>query len=215
MGDLTLLIGNKAYSSWSLRAWLALAVTEAPFREIVIPLDRPETRAQILAHSPSGRVPALQDGGLVVWESLAILEYLAERFPNAGLWPSDPAARALARAVSAEMHAGFSALRQHMWMDLKHRRPGEGRTPEVEADITRITAIWRDCRSRFAADGPFLFGTFGNADAMYAPVVTRFQTYGVDLDPVCRAYGDAVLAHPAMQAWTAAALAEPWVLGPH
>ena len=215
MGDLTLVIGNKAYSSWSLRAWLALKATEAPFREIVIPLDRPETREQILAHAPAGRVPVLKDDALIVWESLAILEYLGERYPQAGLWPTDPDARAVARAVSSEMHAGFAALRHHMWMDLKHKRPGEGRTPEVEGDIARITAIWRDCRARFGGDGPFLFGAFSNADAMYAPVVTRFRTYVVDLDPVCRAYADAILTLPAMRAWTQAALDEPWVLGPH
>lgn len=212
MSDLLLVIGNRTYSSWSLRAWLALKATGAPFREVVIPLRRPETRTSILEHSPSGRVPVLKADGLEVWDSLAIGEVLAESFPDAGLLPEDRHARAVARSVIAEMHSGFAPLRQHMPMDLKRSRPGHGRTAEVEADISRIAGIWRDCRARFGAGGPFLFGGFGLADAFYAPVVTRFETYGVELDTVCRAYADAVLALPAMQEWRRDALAEPWVL---
>ena len=207
--DLTLVIGNKAYSSWSLRPWLALKHTGRPFREILVPLRRPDTRARILEHSPSGRVPCLKDGGRVIWDSLAICEYLAERFPDAALWPGDAEARALARAVSAEMHSGFAALRTHMSMDLKAAHPGEGRTPETEADIARIAALWRGMRERFGQGGDFLFGRFSIADAMYAPVVTRFVTYGVALDAVGQAYVEAVQALPAMREWTAAALAEP------
>lgn len=210
MSALTLVIGNKNYSSWSMRPWLALAQTGAAFDEIVIPLNRPETATSIAAHSPSGKVPVLRDGALTVWESLAIIEYLAERFPQAGLWPAAADARAIARAVSAEMHAGFQALRMHMPMNIRAALPGRGRADGVEADIARITAIWRDCRSHFGGDGAFLFGAFSAADAMFAPVVTRFQTYAVDLDPVSRAYADAVLAWPIVGAWCKAAADEPW-----
>jgi len=212
MSTVTLIIGNKAYSSWSLRAWLGLKAVGAPFDEVVIPLSRPDTAAAIARYSPSGRVPALVADGLTVWDSLAILESLAERFPAAGLWPQDPDARAVARSVAAEMHAGFAPLRREMRMDLKQRFPSCEPSPAVAADIARIAGIWRDCRARFGAGGPFLFGAFGIADCMYAPVVTRFETYGVPLDPACRAYADAVLALPAMRDWTADALAEAWVV---
>lgn len=212
MPELTLIIGNKAYSSWSLRAWLGLKAAGVAFDEIVIPLSRPDTKARLAEHSASGKVPALRTGHGLVWDSLAILEYVAERFPRSGLWPEDPAVRAVARSVSAEMHAGFAPLRRNMAMDLKQRHPGRPVDAEVAADIARITGIWRDCRARFGSGGPFLFGAFGAADCMYAPVVTRFTTYGVALDPVCQAYADAVLALPAMVEWTNAALAEPWVI---
>ena len=215
MSKFTLVIGNKAYSSWSLRAWLALKMTGAPFDEIVIALSRPETYQKILTHSPSGRVPALLADGMTVWDSLAILEFLAERFPEAGLWPADPIKRALARSISAEMHAGFAPLRRHMPMDLKQRRPGLGRMPAVFDDIARITEIWRGCRARYggpSGQGPFLFGRFTNADAMFAPVATRFVTYEVPLDEDSQAYVDAIVALPAMAEWTEAAIAEPWVV---
>jgi len=215
MTDYTIVLGNKAYSSWSLRGWLALRQTGVAFDEIVIPLDQPDTRASILAHSPSGRVPCLLTSSGAIWDSLSIIEYLAEDHASAELWPADPWARAMARTAAAEMHAGFADLRTEMWMDLKHKRPGEGRTSAVEADIARICEIWRRCRQEFGDGGPFLFGRFGAVDAMYAPVCTRFETYGVDVDPTCAAYRDAVLSHPDMVAWTEAALAEPWVLGPH
>ncbi|MFD1626691.1 glutathione S-transferase family protein [Azospirillum griseum] len=212
MSAMTLVVGNKAYSSWSLRPWLALKQAGVSFAEIVIPLRQPETKAQILAHCPSGKVPCLIDGDRVIWDSLAICEYVAELAPAAGLWPADPHARAIARSVSAEMHSGFAALRNAMSMDLKIDRHGEGMTPDSAADIARIQALWADCRARFGQGGPFLFGGFTIADAMFAPVVTRFETYGVVVDAVSRAYMDAVQALPAMQEWTAAAKAEPWVL---
>ena len=212
MTDLTIVVGNRAYSSWSLRGWLMLEATGAPFEEIVIPLDRPETRAAIQAHSPAGRVPVLNAGGLTVWDSLAIGEYLAERFPAAGLWPSDPDARAVARSVSAEMHSGFEALRRDMPMDLKRDRSGQGHTPEALADIARITTVWAECRERFGVGGPFLFGAFCIADAMFTPVASRLKTYGVALDADSQTYVQAVMDRPAMRRWIAAAAEEPWVL---
>jgi glutathione S-transferase len=209
MTELTLVIGNKQFSSWSLRPWLALKQIGLPFREVLVLLRRPETKAEILKYSPSGKVPYLIDGSLGVWDSLAILEYLNELKPEARLWPADRAARAFARAISAEMHSGFAALRQHLGMDLK-RTPAKGEWPaEAAADIERVQAIWAEARARFGSGGPFLFGHFTAADAMYAPVVTRFHRYGVPLDPVLTAYRDAVLALPAMQEWTAAAQEEP------
>ena len=212
MTALTLAIGNKRYSSWSLRPWLALRQAGIAFDEVVIPLYRDGSKAAILAYSSAGKVPVLVHGERVVWDSLAILEYLAETFPAARLWPDDAAARALARSVSAEMHAGFGALREGMPMDLRGPVPGKGRSDAVDADIARVGAIWRDCRARFADRGPFLFGPFTAADAMYAPVATRFRTYGVALDPTCQAYADAVLALPAFLEWQEAALQEPWVI---
>jgi glutathione S-transferase len=188
-----LVVGNKNYSSWSLRAWLAMKVLGLPFREVRIPLYGPESKRKLLEYSPAGKVPCLVDGEVRVWDSLALLEYLAERHP--ALWPADAALRARARSISAEMHSGFPHLRQHMCMNIRKRLPGKGRTPEVLAEIARIVAIWSEAR------GPFLFGAFGAADAMYAPVVLRFRTYAVELPPVCRAYADAVLALPALQQW--------------
>ena len=212
----TIVLGNRAYSSWSLRGWLALAQTGAAYEEVVIPLRRANSKARILEHSPSGLVPALRverDGGtFVVTDSLAITEYLAERFPDAGLWPQDAEARALARSVAAKMHAGFAALRGQMPMDLRRNAPGAGRSPEVEADIDRICAIWRACRNGYGASGDFLFGGFTAADAAFAPVVLRFRTYEVALDPLCAAYRDAVLAWPPLVAWIAAAETEPWTI---
>ena len=211
MADLTLVIGNKNYSSWSLRPWIALKQIGVPFHEIRVPLGQPDTRARILEHSPGGKVPILKDGAIVVWESLAILDYLAEKFPAAGLWPTDAAARAEARSVAAEMHAGFVALRQQLPMDIRSRKPLKA-DAAAEADIARILEMWRGARARHGTGGPFLFGRFGAADAMYAPVVTRFRTYGVKLDAVAAAYVDAVFALPAMQEWGAAAAAEKEVI---
>jgi glutathione S-transferase len=188
-----LVIGNKNYSSWSLRPWLAMKVLGIPFEEKRVPLYGPESKRELLRYSPAGKVPCLVDGELRVWDSLAILEYLAER--HAGLWPAEPTLRARARSVSAEMHSGFPSLRQHMSMNVRKRHPGKGRTPEVLAEIARIVEIWGEVR------GPFLFGPFCAADAMYAPVALRFRTYEVELPPVCRAYADAVLALPALQEW--------------
>jgi glutathione S-transferase len=157
-------------------------------------------------------VPVLKHGEITVWDSLAICEYLAERFPEKKLWPADRQARAVARSISAEMHSGFAALRTHMSMNIRRALPGRGRTPESLADVARIVASWEDCRRRFGGDGPLLFGHFTVADAMYAPVALRFQTYAVDLSPAARAYADALRALPAMQEWTAAARAETEVI---
>jgi len=208
MTPLTLIIGNKNYSSWSLRPWLLLRQAGIPFEEVRIPLYAPASTEALAAWSPSGKVPALHDGEIKVWDSLAICEYLNERFPDKQLWPAGAAARAVARSVSAEMHAGSDALRQHMSMNIRARRPGKGRTPECLADVERILAIWTDCRARFGAGGDFLFGHFGIADAMYAPVVLRFQTYGVALTGTAKDYADAVLALPAVQEWVADGVAE-------
>jgi glutathione S-transferase len=212
MADITIYLGNRNYSSWSLRPWLALKQTGAPFDEEVIPLGEPTTRSTVLRFSPSGRVPALKHNELTVWDSLAMCEYLAETFPQAKLWPEDKAARAVARAVSAEMHSGFAALRDHLPMNMRSSFPNRGVTPEVQSDINRITAIWRDCRKRFGADGPFLFGGFTIADAMYAPVVSRFRTYKIELEEEAQAYTDAVWALPALQEWLTAAKNEPMII---
>jgi len=208
MSDLTLVIGNKNYSSWSLRPWLAMRVAGIPFQEVRIPLYRADTQADLAAWSPSGLVPLLRDGELKVWDSLAICEYLAERFPDRGLWPDEPAARAVARSVSAEMHAGFAGLRGAMSMNIRRRYPDQGRTPDCLRDIARVLALWSDCRLRYGAGGDFLFGRFSIADAMYAPVVLRFQTYAVELEGAAKDYADAVLALPPLREWVAAAEAE-------
>ena len=212
MADITIYLGNKNYSSWSLRPWLALKQTGAAFDEEVIPLSEAATRSTVLRFSPSGRVPALKHNELTVWDSLAICEYLAETFPAAKLWPDDKAARAVAWAVSAEMHSGFAALRDHLPMNMRSSFPNRGVTPEVQANINRITAIWRDCRKRFGAAGPFLFGGFTIADAMYAPVVSRFRTYKIELEAEAQAYADAVWALPALQEWLTAAKNEPMII---
>jgi glutathione S-transferase len=210
--SLHLIIGNKNYSSWSFRPWIAMKVAGIPFDEEVISLDAADFKTRVTRISGTGKVPALADGRAQVWESLAILEYLAEKFPAARLWPDDPAARAHARAIAAEMHAGFVPLRRalpmNMWRPVKKR----DLTPEVQSNVRRIEAMWTDCRTRYGARGPFLFGSFGAADAMYAPVVSRFHTYAVEVDAVTRAYLDAVMALPAWAEWRAAALKETWVL---
>ena len=208
MNDLTLIIGNKNYSSWSLRPWLLLKQAGIPFREQFIPIRSETWQTRIRDLSPSGKVPALIHGEVRVWDSLAICEYLAERFPQKQLWPTDIAARAEARSVSAEMHSGFQALRLNMFMNIRRRLPTRGRTPEALADIERIVAIWNSCRSRYHRGGPFLFGAFSIADAMYAPVALRFQTYAVNIDGAAGEYARTLLALPAMQEWVAAAHAE-------
>lgn len=212
MADFIIYIANKNYSSWSLRAWLMLKHTGAAFEEVLIPLREATTRPTILRHSPSGKLPALQHGDLVIWDSLAIGEYLAEIFPKVGLWPKDAKARAAARSVSAEMHSGFAALRGHLPMNMRSSFPNRGVTPEAQADINRITALWRDCRKRFGAGGDFLFGRFTLADAMYAPVVSRFRTYKVELDEESQRYADAIWALPALQEWSTAARNEPMII---
>lgn len=212
MADFTIYIANKNYSSWSLRGWLMLKATGAAFEEVVIPLDEANTRANILRHSPSGKVPALQHGAFTIWDSLAIGEYLAELYPQARLWPENRAARAVARAASAEMHAGFAALRSHLPMNVRSSFPNRGVTPEALAEINRVTALWRDCRKRFGDGGEFLFGHFTIADAMYAPVVSRFRTYKVELEDETQRYADTVWMLPAVQEWAAAARNEPMII---
>jgi glutathione S-transferase len=207
---LRLILGNKKYSSWSFRPWLALKVAGIPFEETVLPIYLPGAREKILEFSPSGKVPILIDGAVRVWESLAIIEYVAEKFPAAGLWPRESEARAHARAVANEMHGGFLPLRRACPMNMR-RPPGAIElAPDVHANVARIDEIWTDCRARYG--GPFLFGAFGAADAMFAPVVSRFHIYAVAVGPIARAYMDAVMALPAWSEWQAAAIEERWVL---
>jgi glutathione S-transferase len=210
--SLHLIIGNKNYSSWSFRPWIALKVAGIPFDEEVVSLDAADFKVRVTRISGTGKVPALADGQVQVWESLAILEYLAEKFPNARLWPADPAARAHARAIVAEMHAGFVPLRRLLPMNMWRPVQKRDLTPEVQSNVRRIEAMWTDCRTRYGAGGSFLLGAFGAADAMYAPVVSRFHTYAVEVNAVARTYMDAVMALPAWGEWRAAALKEPWVL---
>jgi glutathione S-transferase len=209
--SIELIIGNKNYSSWSFRPWIAMKVAGIPFEERLVPFNAPDFKATVLRVSPAGKVPALIDDGVPVWESLAILEYLAEKFPAAGLWPSSPAARGHARAIAGEMHAGFVPLRNecpmNFWRPVKRRKL----SADAQSNVERIDAMWTDCRKRFGQGGPFLFGAFGAADAMYAPVVSRFETYAVDVGPESRAYMAAVGALPAWTEWKVAAIDEPWV----
>jgi glutathione S-transferase len=209
---LQLIIGNKNYSSWSMRPWIAMKVAGIAFDETVISLDAADFKARVGPVSGTGKVPVLIDGDVQVWESLAILEYLAEKFPQAGLWPANTAARAHARAIASEMHAGFLPLRRHMFIGKWRRVIKRELTPDAALNVARIEDIWNGCRARFGKGGPFLFGRYGAADAMYAPVVSRFHTYGVDVGAGTRAYLDAVMALPAWQDWYGAALKEPWVL---
>ncbi|OLB78619.1 MAG: glutathione S-transferase [Alphaproteobacteria bacterium 13_2_20CM_2_64_7] len=209
---LKLIIGNKNYSSWSLRPWIAMKVAGLAFDEEVISLSATDFKARLSKVSGTGKVPALLDGDVHVWESLAILEYVAEKYPHARLWPADPAPRALARAIAAEMHAGFAPLRRHLPMNMWRPVIPRQLTPEVKANVRRIEEMWIDCRTRYGAGGAFLFGGFGAADAMYAPIVSRFHTYAVEVGEAARAYMAAVMALPAWGEWRAAALAEPWVL---
>ena len=203
---LKLVIGDRNYSSWSLRPWLAIKQAGLPFEEIIIRLRDSGTKVEILKYSPSGKVPCLIDGDITVWDSLAICEYLAEIAPS--LWPSDRATRAEARSISAEMHSGFGGFRHSMPMEIHASKPYDGRTAEGAADIVRIIAIWENCLSRFAQRGPFLFGSFSIADAMFAPVVWRFLTYAVELPPASRTWVETMCELPAMQEWRAGALVE-------
>jgi glutathione S-transferase len=209
---LTLVLGNKNYSSWSMRPYLALAHHEVPFDEIVIPLYEGDYKQAILMHSPAGKVPVLVDGKIAVWESLAILDYLAEIFPKLALWPTDPAARAHARSISAEMHAGFAALRKACPMNLKRVPRPIVLPPEAVVDVERVVQIWNGTRERFGKGGHFLFGDFSAADCMYAPVASRIRTYSVPVDLVASAYVDAIHALPAFIAWREAGLKEPWTM---
>lgn len=211
---LTLVIGNKNYSSWSMRPWLVLVAFGIGFKEVMVLLDRDDTASNIAAYSDCGKVPVLLAGSITVWDSLAICEYLAEQFPELHLWPQDVAARATARSVCAEMHSGFGGLRSAMSMNIKARFPGRGRTAAAQADIGRISEIWEECLSRFGHH-EFLFGEFSIADAFFAPVVMRFRTYGVALAPALNAYCERVLAHPAVARWISEALAETEVAARH
>jgi glutathione S-transferase len=209
---LHLVIGNKNYSSWSFRPWLAMKVAGIAFEETVVSLEAKDFKERVLPLSGTGKVPVLIDGDTRVWESLAILEYLAEKFPAAGLWPRDAKARAHARTVSSEMHASFVPLRSQLpmntWRPVKRRALDDA----ASANVARIDAMWTDCRARFGGDGPFLFGAFSAADAMYAPVVWRFRTYAVEVGAVACAYMQAIMALPAWDEWRRAARQEPWVL---
>ena len=212
---LKLVIANKAYSSWSLRPWILLAHFKIPFEEVVIPLDLPETRKEILAYSPNGKCPSLHDGAISVWESLAIMDYVAEKYPDKAIWPKAKAARALARSLSAEMHAGFQALRGHCPTNFRREVRKRDLTPAVEADVARIEAAWAGARKAYGKAGPFLFGRFSAADAMFAPVVNRFHIYDVDVKKGTRDYMNAIMALPAWKAWIKDAEAETWRIEPY
>jgi glutathione S-transferase len=203
-----LLIGNKNYSSWSLRPWILLRHAGIPFEEELIDFNAADFKARVTRHSPAGKVPVLVDGDLVVWDSLAIAEYVAEKFPEKALWPHGREARAVARSVCAEMHSGFQQMRSRLTMNCQVRFGNVLLDVGTRRDVARIIEIWRDARERFGADGPFLFGRFSVADAFFAPVTLRFTGYGVDLPAVAREYADTIQALPAMQEWIAAARAE-------
>jgi glutathione S-transferase len=206
-----LVIGDKNYSSWSMRPWLLLTHFGIPFEEVLIELDEAGTKAAILSYSASGKVPCLvSEDGFAVWDSLAIAETLADRYPQHALWPREPNARARARSISAEMHSGFGALRNAMPMNIRLTRPGVGTEPEVLADIARIDTLWRECLA--ASGGPFLFGEFCIADAMYAPVAMRFNSYQPKLSAEAAAYAQRVTASPAVAAWIEAARRETHIV---
>jgi glutathione S-transferase len=211
---LKLVIGNKNYSSWSMRPWLAMRANDIAFEEIFIPLytDNKADKDRILSFSTAGKVPTLIDGDITVWDSLAIIEYLAERFPDKKLWPEDRAARAHARSISAEMHSGFLPLRGECGMNL-HRPIGAiALSADARANAARIEEIWLDCREGYGARGPFLFGAFTAADAMFAPVVHRFRTYAIEVAPKAKAYMETMMALPAFAEWTRDGLAETLVI---
>jgi len=211
MSALTLVIGNKAYSSWSLRPWLLLKHLGVAFQEITVPLHAPDAAAQIARYSPSGRVPVLLEGDQVIWESLAIAESLAERYPE--VWPTEAHRRVLARSAASEMHAGFTALREELPFNCRTRRSGVIPSPAAQADIERVATLWRTCRLTVSDDeGPWLFGGFTGADAMFAPVALRFYTYGIVLPEGAQAYVDTVRQDLHVQAWIQAARAETGVI---
>ncbi len=207
----TLVIANKCYSSWSLRPWLLMKQLGVAFDEITIPLDLPDTKEKVLKHSPAGKVPILIDGDVTVWESIAIMEHVGEAY-GVPVWPEDRRARAMARSVSAEMHAGFSALRSACPMNLGKKYAQKNRGEAVARDVARFSDIVHQARKRFGAGGPFLFGAFSAADAMYAPLVTRLDTYSIALDATTRAYVDMILSLPAFQEWRSAAIKEEWIV---
>jgi glutathione S-transferase len=212
MSKLHLIIGNKNYSSWSFRPWMALSMAGIPFRETIIPLDTPETAGLIAEHSQAGRVPVLHHDRLVIWESLAIMEYVAELFPEKNLWPKATSARAIARSVSNEMHSGFSALRNACPMNIRRPKKPVTLSEAVKRDVARIEEIWRGCREKFGKSGKFLFGKFTIADAMFAPVVTRLDTFAIPVSNDTQHYMNAVMNTAAFQSWREAALKETWVV---
>jgi glutathione S-transferase len=210
---LKLVIGNKNYSSWSMRPWLALRGSAIAFEEIFIPLYTGQAdKDHILSFSRSGKVPILIDGEVTVWDSLAIIEHLAERFPRARLWPEDDTERAHARSISAEMHSGFLPLRRECSMNLHRPIGAVTLSDDARADIARIQEIWTDCRARYGKRGPFLFGAFGAADAMFAPIVHRFRTYAIAVSLEVKTYMETMMAFPAFREWTEAGLAETIVI---
>ena len=210
---LKLVIGNKNYSSWSMRPWIALRATNIAFEEVFIPLyTGAADKEKILSFSRSGKVPILVDGDVTVWDSLAIIEYAAERFPEAQLWPRDRASRAHAWSISAEMHSGFAALRNECGMNLHRPVKPIALSDDAQDNIARVQQIWAECRQRYGKAGPFLFGAFSGADAMYAPVVHRFRTYAIEVEPEARAYMETMMTLPAFQEWTRAGLAETIVI---
>jgi glutathione S-transferase len=212
MSRMHLVIGNKNYSSWSLRPWIAMTMAGIPFNETVVPLDTPGTKARIGEFSKSGRVPVLHHGRLAIWESLAIMEYLAEAFPEKHFWPKAVASRTMARCVANEMHAGFSALRNACPMNLRRPRKKVHLSEATLADVSRIESIWRECQQRYAKGGKFLFGKFCIADAMFAPVVTRFDTYDIPVADDSRAYMQNVMSTDGFKSWRDAALKETWIV---
>ena len=210
---LTLVIGNKNYSSWSMRPWIALKAANIAFEEVIIPLyTGAEDKARILGFTPSGKVPVLVDGDISVWDSLAIIEYAAEHYPEAKLWPEDPARRAHARSISAEMHSGFMALRNECGMNLHRRVEAKPLSDDAKDNIARIQEIWAECHTRYGKIGPYLFGEFSGADAMYAPVVHRFRTYAIELSPPAQEYMETMQALSAFRQWTEEGLAETLVI---
>jgi glutathione S-transferase len=210
---LKLVIGNKNYSSWSMRPWLALRANDIAFDEVFIPLYTGDAdKRRILDFTPSGKVPALIDGDITIWDSLAIIEYVAERFPQSRIWPEDRARRAHARSISAEMHSGFAALRNECGMNLHRPVRAVALSADARADVARVEQIWIECRERYGKFGPFLFGAFGGADAMFAPVVHRFRSFAIAVAPEAQAYMGTMMALPAFQQWTSAALAETLII---
>jgi glutathione S-transferase len=210
--SLKLIIGNKNYSSWSMRPWMVLTQFGIPFEESVVPLYQEESKASLLSHSPAGKAPSLEHDGFCVWDSLSIIEYVAELYPERAIWPRDRAARATARSLSCEMHSGFVTLRKECPMNFRRRPQPIEASEKLRADVERIDAAWADARSRFGDGGPFLFGEFCAADAMFAPVVNRFDVYRLEVSAEARAYMDTIRSLSSWKEWARAARAEEWVI---
>lgn len=212
MADLCIVLGNRNYSSWSLRPWLVLKHLGVSFDEVIVPLMQDNFKEELLKHSPSGKVPVLKVDGQEIWDSLAICEYLNESYPDAHLWPQDDTARAVARSVSYEMHSGFFEIRNGMPMNVRRTIDGFEPSSLCQVEIKRIEEIWTSCRERFGGNGDYLFGDFSIADAMFAPVVSRFKSYGIAVNPTCQMYMETILQMPTMQEWTEDAIGEEWVI---